>query len=48
MEILVESHKDCVDEMKLIVQEQMVKSFNYYAPSVPMEVDAAVGTHWIH
>jgi DNA polymerase I-like protein with 3'-5' exonuclease and polymerase domains len=34
--------------MKGIVQTQMEKAFNYYAPSVPMTVSAEVGQHWIH
>lgn len=47
-EILVEVHKDYAVEMKKIVEEKMIESFNYYAPDVPMEVDAQVGKCWIH
>lgn len=47
-EILVETHSSCVEEVKYIVEEEMKKGFNYYAPSVAMEVDANVGDFWIH
>lgn len=47
-EILVEVEKDDADIVKDIVQTQMAAAFNYFAPTVPMEVDAAVGPHWIH
>jgi len=48
MEVLVEVHKDQAEQMKSIVQTQMEAAFNYYAPSVPMSVDAVIGPHWIH
>jgi DNA polymerase I-like protein with 3'-5' exonuclease and polymerase domains len=47
-EILVEVSQEHTEEVKVAVEEEMVKSFNHYAPSVPMEVTAKVGKHWIH
>lgn len=47
-EILVEVHKNCAEEVKDIVEKQMQASFNYYAPAVPMTVNAEIGKHWIH
>jgi len=47
-EILVEVAPEHTDEVKKATEEEMVKAFNHYADSVPMEVTAKVGKHWIH
>jgi DNA polymerase-1 len=47
-EILVECHKDVADQVKVIVEEEMIRAFNFYCPDVKMAVVAEVGTHWIH
>lgn len=47
-EILVEVCPEHTEDVKLAIQEEMIKAFNYYADSVPMEVDPKVGKHWIH
>jgi len=47
-EVLVEVHKTEAEEVAKMVELEMVKAFNYFAPSVPMEVEAAIGDYWIH
>ncbi|MBC8410396.1 MAG: hypothetical protein H8E12_16990 [Rhodobacteraceae bacterium] len=47
-EILVECKNEIVADVVNIVETEMVKAFNIYAPSVPMEAAAEVGNHWIH
>jgi len=47
-EILVEVAPEHTQEVKIAIEEEMVKAFNHYADSVPMEVTAKVGKHWIH
>ena len=47
-EILVECKKSIVMEVAKIVEVEMVKAFKIYAPTVPMEVKAEIGNHWIH
>ena len=47
-EVLVECHENIADEMATVVEQGMIKAFNYYCPDVPMEVDAVIGNHWIH
>ena len=36
------------DECAKMIQDEMVRAFNKYAPSVPMEAVAAIGDYWIH
>jgi len=47
-EILVEVAPEHTEEVKKATEEEMIKAFNHYADSVPMEVTAKVGKHWIH
>ncbi len=47
-EILVEVCPEHTKQVKLAVEEEMVIAFNHYANSVPMEITAKVGKHWIH
>ncbi len=47
-EILVEVSPEHTEQVKIAVEEEMVKAFNHYANTVPMEVKAQVGKHWIH
>lgn len=47
-EILVEVSPKDTEDVKIAVQEEMIKAFNYYADSVPMEVNPKVGKHWLH
>jgi len=47
-EILVECKKEITEEVSEIIETEMVKAFNIYAPSVPMEASAEVGDCWIH
>ena len=47
-EILVECHKDVAERCAKIISSEMIEAFNYFAPDVPMRVDAQIGTHWIH
>lgn len=47
-EILVEVAPEDTDEVKVMVEREMISAFNNYASSVPMEVTAEVGKHWIH
>jgi len=47
-EILVEVCAEHTQEVKIAMEEEMVKAFNYFADSVPMEVTAVVGKYWIH
>lgn len=47
-EILVEVAPEHTEAVKKATEEEMVKAFNHYADSVPMEVAAQVGKHWIH
>lgn len=47
-EILVICHSTHTEETKSIVETEMIRAFNYYAPDVPMEVSLSVGKHWIH
>ena len=47
-ELIIECHKDIVTECAKIVETEMIKGFNYFAPDIPMKVDAQIGTHWIH
>jgi DNA polymerase-1 len=47
-EILVEVHKDDADETAKVVESEMIAAFNHFAPSVPMVVDAAIDTCWLH
>ena len=47
-ELLAEVHESIADECKDIIEREMIDAFNYFAPGIPMKVDAQVGTHWIH
>jgi len=47
-EILVECKKEIVNDVKIIVETEMIKAFNFYCPDVKMTVVAEVGTHWVH
>ncbi len=47
-EILVETHVSCLDEVRKLVYELMIKAFNHYAKDVPAEVSLEVGTKWVH
>lgn len=47
-EILCDVSPEHTEATKITVEEEMIKAFNHYAPSVPMEVVAEVGKHWIH
>ena len=42
-ELLIESHRDCADEAKRILQEEMERAVSY---SVPLDVDIHVGNTW--
>jgi DNA polymerase-1 len=46
-EIIVESKESCAQEMAKIVEAEMIKAFNHYAPSVKMEVEAQIEDHWV-
>ena len=46
-EILIEVAPEHTEEVKLAAEEEMIKAFNIYADSVPMEVNPKVGKHWI-
>ena len=48
MEILVECHTDIANYCKTIVEEEMIRAFNYFCPDIPMKVAAELGEHWIH
>ena len=48
MEILYEVHKDQAEEFADVVEEEMIRAFNHFAPDVKMEVDAMIGKHWLH
>lgn len=47
-EILVECQKDIADEIKVIIETEMIRAFNHYCPDVKMAVVAEIGIHWIH
>jgi DNA polymerase I len=47
-EILVEAHKDDATKAAKIVQEEMVKAFNHFAPDIKMEVEPEIEDHWVH
>jgi hypothetical protein len=42
-ELLIEAHRDCADEAKRILQEEMERAVSY---SVPLNVDIHVGNTW--
>lgn len=42
-ELLIEAHRDCADEAKRILQEEMERAVSY---SVPLDVDIHVGDTW--
>jgi DNA polymerase I - 3''-5'' exonuclease and polymerase domains len=44
--IVVETHKDNVQEVIALMQHEMVKSATEFTTYVPFEVDASVGTKW--
>ena len=47
-EVLVECTDEVAQEVAKIVEEEMIKAFKVFAPSVPMEADAHIGDCWIH
>lgn len=47
-EILVEVHKDQAEYCAKIVQDCMIKAFNYYAPNTPMTVKPEIDLRWKH
>jgi len=47
-EILVEVAPEDTEAVKIAVQEEMIKAFNHYADTVPMEVLPKVGKNWLH
>ena len=47
-EILVEDNKNQATQVAEMIEIEMVKAFNYFAPSIPMDVDAEIGDYWIH
>jgi DNA polymerase I len=47
-EILVEAHKDHAEQVANIVQKEMVKAFNHFAPDIKMEVQPEIENHWVH
>lgn len=47
-EILVEAHQDEAKEVAKVIEEEMIKAFSHYAPSVPMTVNPDIDTCWIH
>ena len=47
-EILVQCHKDIVDNMKNIVSSKMIEAFNYYCPGLVMKVNPEIDNHWVH
>jgi DNA polymerase I-like protein with 3'-5' exonuclease and polymerase domains len=47
-EVLVECHESIATTCAKIVEIEMIEAFNYFAPDIPMKVDAQIGTHWIH
>lgn len=46
-EIVVEVADSEAEEVAKMVEVEMTKAFNHYAPDVPMEVDAQIGDCWI-
>ena len=46
-EIVVEAKESCSHELATIVEKEMISAFNYYAPSVKMEVEAQIEDHWV-
>lgn len=46
-EILLEVHKDEVEEVKVMMENEMISAFNKYAPEIKMEVDANVADYWV-
>ncbi len=42
-ELLIEAHKDCAEEARQILREEMESAVNY---SVPLEVDIHIGQNW--
>ena len=47
-EIVVEANKNCSKQVSKIVQDKMIEAFNYFAPSVPMEVNPQISKCWVH
>jgi len=47
-EILVEVVAHEADLVAKLIETEMVKAFNFYAPSVRMEAQAHIGNYWIH
>ena len=47
-ELLAEVHESVAEECKNIIEQEMIGAFNYFAPGIPMKVDAQIGTYWIH
>lgn len=48
MEILIEAHVSIAEEVAATLEIEMVKSFNHYAPTVPMVAKATVSDCWVH
>lgn len=46
-EILLEVHVDEVEEVKQMMETEMISAFNNYAPEIKMEVDAHVADYWV-
>ena len=47
-EIVLEAYKPEAEKVAKLVEEEMIKAFNKYAPNVKMEVDAIISDHWEH
>jgi len=47
-EIVVEAHRNCSKEVSDIVKDKMIEAFNFFAPSVPMEVNPQISHCWVH
>jgi DNA polymerase I-like protein with 3'-5' exonuclease and polymerase domains len=45
---LVEVVAHEADLVAKLIETEMVKAFNFYAPSVSMEAQAHIGNYWIH
>tara|TARA_Y100000034_G_C6793523_1_gene355435 strand:+ start:75 stop:221 length:147 start_codon:yes stop_codon:yes gene_type:complete len=48
MELLIQAPADDAQNIAEMLKEEMIKAFNYYADSVPMEVEAVIADHWVH
>ena len=47
-EIIVDALDTDAERVAEIMEEQMIRAFKYYAPSVPMEVKPEIADCWVH